>query len=262
MLRISKIFLYDEPKVPEIRINDLSKFLEKIVGVKVEVRKNILTHFKADRKTAYELASYRIFNLFTPFERHNPTQEEVSFEESSFSNHTNQSNIILYDGFELQNLLKDMIPENESEIEKLHIVFTSKFTCSYDHSDYRYHGRVIICSNPAIISTTGMIEAPAKPREFYFGLHKHMVEGLNLEVLKSQFRGKFLDYNDGRLDRVARAYSLQAIFYHLTSNPFCNSPGCLLFNAHWQEEVLDSQIRRGVLCNKHRKMLEEIQNHE
>ena len=26
----------------------------------------------------------------------------------------------------------------------------------------------VICSNPAIISTAGMIEAPARPKEYYF----------------------------------------------------------------------------------------------
>ena len=49
--------------------------------------------------------------------------------------------------------------------------------CTYDATDSRYHGRAVICSNPAIISTTGMIEAPARPREYYFEAMKCKMQG-------------------------------------------------------------------------------------
>lgn len=260
-MKISEIFLYDEPSVPEIKIKELAEFIEKSANVKVSIRNNIFNHFNLDRKKAMDLASLRIFNIYTPFEKHTPTLEEVDFEERSFTDSSVHNNIVLYDGFELQKFLTDIIPDKELYSNKFHLVLTSRLTCTYDYDDYRYHGRVVICSNPSTISTTGMIEAPAKPREFYLNLHHHMNEGLNLEVLKNQFNGKFLDYHDIKIGKVIQGYAMQAIFYYLTSEPFCQNPDCILYNAHWQEELLHSQVKIGSLCERHQKIINENQKY-
>jgi hypothetical protein len=260
-LGISEIFLYDEPSVPEIKIKELAKFIEKLANVKVSVRKNIFNHFNLDRKKAFDLASLRIFNVYTPFERHTPTLEEVNFEERSFMDSSIHNNIILYDGFELQKFLTDIIPEEESNSNKFHLALTSRLVCTYDYDDYRYHGRAVICSNPSIISTTGVIEAPAKPREFYLNLHRYINEGLNLEVLKNQFSEKFLDYHDVKIGKAIQGYAMQTIFYYLTSEPFCQNPDCILYNAHWQEELLHSQIEIGSLCERHQKIIDKNQKY-
>ena len=262
MLKISRVFLYDEPSVPEIEINNLAKFIEETLGVKVEVRKNFFEHFKSDKNTAYELASLRIFNPYSCFEKHKPTEEEINFEEESFTNSSISNNIILYDGFELQDFLKKIIPQEELSSDKFHLVFTTRLTCTYDYEDYRYHGRAVICSNPSIISTTGIIEAPAKPRAYYLGMYQNMSQGLNLDALKEQFKGKFLEYHDKNLARVVRGYALQAIFYYLIGEPFCDSKDCVLNNAHWQEDLIHAQIELGKLCIIHQKILESIRNHE
>jgi len=77
-LKISKIFLYDEPSVPEINISRLADFLKNAFSVKVELRKNIFKF--ANNSTAKEIASCRIFNSRKQFERHEPTYEEIIFE--------------------------------------------------------------------------------------------------------------------------------------------------------------------------------------
>ena len=261
-MKISKVFLYDEPSVPEIEITNLAKFIEETLDVQVEIRKNFFEHFRSDKNIAKELASLRIFNPYSSFERHQPTEEEINFEEESFTNSSISNNIILYDGFELQNFLKRIIPEEELSLDKFHLVFTTRLTCTYDYEDYRYHGRAVICSNPSIISTTGIIEAPAKPRAYYISMYQSMSQGLNLNALKDQFRGKFLEYHDKNLDRVVRGYALQAIFYYLTADPFCDSKDCILHNAHWQEDLIHAQMELGKLCNTHQKILESIRKHE
>lgn len=262
MLKISKVFLYEELSVPEIEITNLAKFIEETLGVQVEVRKNFFEHFKSDKNTAYELASLRIFNPYSSFERHTPTEEEINFEEESFTNRGISNNIILYDGFELQDFLKKIIPQEELSLDKFHLVFTTRLTCTYDYEDYRYHGRAIICSNPSIISTTGIIEAPAKPRAYYISMYQSTSQGLNLDALKEQFKGRFLDYHDKNLSKVVRGYALQAIFYYLTTEPFCDSKDCILNNAHWQEDLIHAQIELGKLCNTHQIILESMRNHE
>ena len=245
--------MYDEPSIPQIKIDDLADFIKKQIGVETEVRQSFFEHFKRKDKTSYDLASSRIFNPYIPFEKHKPTAEEVEFEEQN-----TVSNIVLYDGFELQNIFRDTIPDFELTQDEFHIIFTTRLSCSYDYSDYRYHGRAVICSNPSIISTTGIIESPAKPRDYYIQMQMKLSQGLNLDALKDEFIGRFLNYNDERLNLVVRGYAMQAIFYYLTGIPFCESKECILYNAHWQEDLLHAQIEIGKLCEKHQHVLDNL----
>jgi len=258
-LKLSKIFLYDEPSVPEIKINLLGEFIKEKFCVEVEIRERFFDFFNGPtRKFAYDLASSRIFNLQTPFEKHVPTQEEVIFEENSLTNFTSTSNIVLYDGLEFRQIIANAIPQSESQSDMFHLICTDKLTCTYDYDDYRYHGRAVICSNPGIISITGIIEAPAKPREYYLKMLENVSQGLNLDILKNQFKGKYLEYHDVKLSEIVKGYAMQALFYYLTGQPFCDSKDCRLYNAHWQEELLHSQIVSNKLCEQHQKILNEI----
>ena len=245
-----------------LKIYNLAKFIQETLDIPVEVRKNFFEHFKSDKNIAHELASSRIFNPYSSFERHPPSEEEIDFEEESFENSSILNNIILYDGFEVQNILKNLIPEEESTSDIFHLSFMTRLTCTYDYEDYRYHGRAVICSNPSIISTTGIIEAPAKPRAYYISMQHSLAQGLNLDALKEQFRGTFLEYHDKNLGKIVKGYALQAIFYYLTLEPFCDSMDCILNNAHWQEDLIHAQIKSGRLCNAHQKILESIKKHE
>src|SRR5690348_13873186 len=125
-MKISKIFLYDEPSVPEIQINDLASFITETFGMPVHVRKNFFSHFKSDRETAAKLASTRVFNPQTPFEAHSPTEDEINFEEESFENKSPSDNIVLYDGFELQRITFDKIPSEELSMDIFHLAFTTR----------------------------------------------------------------------------------------------------------------------------------------
>ena len=164
----------------------------------------------------------------------------------------------MYDGFEFQRIVSDLVSEYEATLDKLHIVFTNKLTCTYDDSDYRYHGMAVICSNPAIISTTGIVEAPAKPRGYYLELISNVVQGVNVETMKKKYQGTYLEYNDKRFSTISEGYLLQAIFYYMTGEVFCDSRECRLNNAHWQSDLLYSQLESGKLCEKHQKLLEQL----
>ena len=82
----------------------------------------------------------------------------------------------LYDGFELQNIIAENILTMNST---LHIIFTNKLTATFDNDDFRYHARALISSNPTIISTAGIIEAPAKPKQYYLDLITNFSEKKN-----------------------------------------------------------------------------------
>ena len=259
MLKLSKVFLYDEPSVPEIKIERLGEFIKEKFCVEVEIRERFFEFFKdPTRKILYDLAASRIFNPLAPFEKHIPTQEEITFEENSFTNFTNSSNIVMYDGLELKQIIANAIPQSESQSDMFHLICTEKLTCTYDYDDYRYHGRAVICSNPGIISITGIIEAPAKPREYYLKMFENISQGLNFDVLKNQFKGRYLEYHDMKLSEIIKGYAMQTLFYYLTGQPFCKSKNCRLYNAHWQEDLLYSQIESNKLCDQHQKILDKI----
>jgi hypothetical protein len=255
-LKISKLFLYDEPAVPEIKIYKLADFIKKTFSINVEVHKNIFSN--ADQTIAKDLASCRILNSRKPFERHSPSLEEIQFEKNSFENTAKIKNIIMYDGFEFQKIASNLISEKDNSLDCFHLLFTNKLTCTFENNDHRYHGRAVICSNPSIISTTGIIEAPAKPRDYYMELFSNMIQGLNVDSIKKKYQGSYLEYHDERLARIVEGYVMQALFYYLTGDEFCDQKECRLFNPHWQKDLLYSQIEIGKLCEKHQKVLEKL----
>lgn len=257
-MKISKIFLYDEPAVSQIQLERLAAFLRETFSIPVETRNNILKFSKKD--TAVKIASCRIFNLIKPYEKHSPNTNEILFEESNIVDTSKTENIVMYDGFEMQKVLTELIPEEERSEDVFHVFFTNKLTCTYDYNDYRYHGRALIGANPSIISTTGIIEAPAKPREYYLELMSNFTQGINLELIKQKYKGTYLEYNDTRLSQIIEGYLLQAIFYYETGEAFCDKTECMLFNAHWQKDLIYSQLENGKLCEHHQKILEKITN--
>jgi len=267
-LKVSKIFLYDEPAVQEIQISNLKNFLLETFHVDVEIKE--CGFHNLDGKTIEKISGCRIFDHKIPFKEHLPNKQEIDFEKSvckdtklmektiMVEDAGRIEDVVMYDGFEIQNIIYDMITENDSNPNNLHIVFTNKLICTYDTADNRYHGRTVICSNPAIISITGMIEAPARPREYYFEAMRCKTQGLDIQDIKKNYSGKFLNYHDKRLSKIAEGYLLQAIFYYMTGDTFCDSLDCRLNNAHWQKDLLYSQLKIGKLCNKHQALLDKL----
>jgi len=265
-LKVSKIFLYDEPAVQEIQISNLKNFLIETFSVDVEIKKCIFNDLS--EKTMEEISGCRIFDPKIPFKAYQPNIQEIDFEKkvcrdtklmektTMVENAEKIEDVVMYDAFEIQNIIYDIITESDHDPSNLHIAFTNKLICTYDSTDNRYHGRTVICSNPSIISTTGMIEAPARPREYYFEAMKCKMQGLSIHDAKKNYSQKFLDYHDKRLSKIAEGYLLQAIFYYLTGDAFCDNLDCRLNNAHWQKDLLYSQLKIGKLCDKHQALLD------
>ena len=79
-----------------------------------------------------------------------------------------------------------------------------------------------------------------------------------LEV-KDKFDGTFIDYEDERMTEVVKGYAMQAVFYCLTGEPFCEDRGCRLYNAHWQEELITAQLKsKYEFCERHDRILESL----
>jgi hypothetical protein len=104
-----------------------------------------------------------------------------------------------------------------------------------------------------------VVEAPAKPREYYLLKQQYQMLGKDLLELKDGFRGRFIDYDDERLNEVMKGYAMQAVFYSLIGDPFCEDKGCRLYNAHWQEELIFAHIGSEYeFCQRHTKLIEDM----
>jgi hypothetical protein len=204
---------------------------------------------------AEELASLQILDTSQPFNSQpeigsRSYRNSVLFEKYLITNpyHISRG---LYDGFMMQRLYETLVPENEKTIDNIHIILDSRLACTFSEDDHRYHARAIICGTPSIISTSGIIEAPAKPKDFYLGQIGWMPTPADIEDLKKQFAGKYIDYDDHRINCIITGYIIQALFFFLKDgNPFCSDAGCRLFNAHWQEDLISTQINNQRLCKR------------
>jgi hypothetical protein len=145
--------------------------------------------------------------------------------------------------------------ERGLDLDHCAILFTNQLFVTWDRKDSRYHARTSLYGFPSLISLPGLVEAPAKPRSFY--VKKRM--GVPVEELMEEFEGQFIDYGDSRITEVMKGYAMQAFFFHLSGEPFCEDPNCRLFNSHWQEEVLRSQLDgRYEFCPRHETILEGL----
>ena len=255
-MKISKIILYNEPSVLEIDIKKLKKFIENIFQIKIEIRNNIFENI--NEKTCENIASSRVFNLKKTFQKHIPSIEEISIELEN-KDMSNKEEMIFYDGIELSNIITELIPNEEKNQDILNIIFTNKLTCTFDENDFRYHARALVGSNPIIISTTGTIEAPAKPKQYYLDLMTNFSKE-EIGEIKKKYKGQFLEYGDSRMPDIIEGYVLQAIFYYETGDAFCDNNQCRLFNSHWQKDLFISQVDNKKMCKKHEEILIKIKN--
>lgn len=178
--------------------------------------------------------------------------------DSQNSSNNSCQKIAIIDGFYLQRVYSRIINENESQLSHFHLVFEDNLVCTYDEFDKRYHARPIICGSPSIISIPSIIEGPAKPKGYYFKQMLKDLLSISSKEIENEFASTFISYDDPRLTQVATGYVIQAIFFFLTNgNPFCSQYPCRLFNSHWQEELIYTQVINPVLCEEHLRILAE-----
>ncbi len=253
-MNLEKVILYDETASENFSYQQVGDYLKELLpSASIEYRGQF---FKPESASAAELAGSKVRNLYS-VSFPEPLYGEILFEKKVLENPEKASAAVLYDGSRLQQIACELIREEERDIAFLHIVFSKRFFGSFDEGDRRYHARVVVLGFPNIISTTGVVEAPAKPKKYYELRNRFVSLGLDFveTKLREELHGQFLDYEDERMTEVVKGYALQAIFYHLFDQSFCSEKNCRLYNGHWQEEVIQAQINSGQLCSHHREML-------
>jgi len=262
--RITGLHLYVEGLISYLSVREIIRYLKRwMKGSDIDFRGNFFRyHLKSlskeerqerARRFAQELAFLRIRDVARrDLGDRRPMEGEVAYERRRIEQDNFRSFGILYDGFGLKGIFSSLISEDERYLNHCHIIFTNQLLGTWDEDDHRYHARVSVYGFPSLISTTGVVEAPAKPREFY--LKRRL--GIPLEVLKTEFKGRFIDYGDSRLTEILKGYVMQVLFFHMTGNPFCDDPHCRLYNAHWQEELIRAQLDGDYgFCRSHLRFL-------
>ncbi|MDI6641365.1 MAG: hypothetical protein QME68_03530 [Elusimicrobiota bacterium] len=184
-------------------------------------------------------------------------KRELEYEKNRLVDTNNKSFGNIYDGFKFALTCSEIIPKPQQRGGICHILFTNQLIATYDENDRRYHLRSAVFYLPlSVISTTGIVDAPAKPREYYLKKQAGMKEA----ELQKEFASKCLQADDSRLTEVLKGFVMQAIFYFFAGEPFCKNKLCRLYNAHWQEELIQSQLKKGKpeFCIKHSKMLKTL----
>ncbi len=242
-LPFKKIFLYFDTRIQNVNASNLRKYLREKTGRKVFLRENFFDHKFTDglpKKVAQTKVRDKSRRKF-----HSPLPKEIELESKIIKN---QKNIVgmIYDGRELVKIMRNLLEKEEKENHT--IIMTKRLIGSLEINEARYHVRTLINSIPSVVSTSGIVEGPAKPRKYYFADEDQKEDILDFEPMKQ---------SDDRMEKAIKAYLLQTIFWRLEGEPFCKKEGCPLFNSHWQKEVLKNQIK-GELCEKHKKILSKF----
>jgi hypothetical protein len=210
-------------------------------------------------RLARDLAAARVRDPSHPVEPREPLLGEMRFERGRLEADNRGPFGVVYDGLAVASILGDLLPPEERSLRRLHIILTNRLLATWSDDDLRYHLRVNICAHPALVSTSGLVEAPAKPRGFYEvqqSLGDAASDPLAYERIKHEFRGQFIDHDDERLTEAIKGPVMQAVTYPATGEAFCDDPACRLFNAHWQQELIAAQLGDGPeFCRRHADLL-------
>lgn len=257
-----EIDLYPAEKALGVDLRPVKDYLRSIFpSVDIRIKPHLLKGL-GNRKLeslAVAFAEARVKNPSVSSQSFEPMFGEIEFEKRALAGSAGVGGIV-YSGRRLEDLFGKVLDDRQS-IDLCSVVFTERLVSTFSADDLRHHLRTIVCGFPSTISVPGMVEAPAKPREYH--ILKQQMEaagagGFQIEKLKSEFRGRFIDYDDSRMSEILKGLALQALMFHLTLDPFCANRGCRLFNAHWQEDLIHSQVTSGKMCKRHAKMIRDL----
>lgn len=231
--------------------DDIADWLGDRIDATVTVRDRFFS-LHADEDLPLEFARARVLS---PYDREtgNTMLGIVRYEERALEDPARAGGVI-YDGIALQRALNDRLPDDERGLNHLHVPLLDRVLGTWGAHDGRWHKRVTVLGQPALVSVPGLYEAPAKPEAYYKEQQRHaMLSGDTppREVLESAVDGAFLVEDDPRTTDALKGYVLQAYHYLSTGEAFCEDEGCRLFNAHRQPALVRSQFEPPAFCDEH-----------
>jgi len=248
-----RVFIYSDYPCASLNIDVVLERISEL-GFPLEDRGNLIDFLclseQGISKLAQDLSSAQIPDISIPVD--NPKTADREGIDSEVNRLLGRVSVSgkFYDGFWIQRILYRALAEKVADEIKsghVHLIFTSRLFGTFENR--RYHARVVLMGTPALISTSGLVEAPAKPKEYYYIKGRLVQTGRDVSELDNMYKGRFVEYDDPKISSILPSYALQAIGYEITGNAFCENPDCCLSNSHWQEEVLKTQYK-GRPCKK------------
>ena len=253
------VYLYAGADPERVDPEQMAEFLRARIPSEVKVREDFLAlHLPgndADKNALAErLARARVKQPDRRAGSAEPKEAEINYERRFLGAGHDKPTGLLYDAEYLLNAYAQLMAPGEIGPTHCHIAVTNQLVGTWDSNDCRYHARAAVFGLPTLISTCGLVEGPAKPREVYMARQL----GMRGAARDPDMQQRCLSMDDPRMQQVVEGYLLQALFYHVTGDPFCERKDCRLFNAHWQEDMLEAQTGDNAgLCPEHRSELEE-----
>jgi hypothetical protein len=247
---VEQVTLYRAPTTVA-DAEDIAVWLRERIDATVAVRGRF-TDLNADEELAEDFATTRVLS---PYEREtgNTMVGIVRYEERALDD-PGRAGGVIYDGLAVQQLLGERVPAEERGLDHLHVILTSRVLGTWGDHDGRWHKRVNVLGQPALVSVPGLYEAPAKPEQYYKQQQKQALFSGGpppREVLEEQVEGEFLVEDDPRTTDALKGYVLQAVHYLETGADFCEVEHCRLSNPHRQPGVIEAQLREPDFCEAH-----------
>ncbi len=242
-----KVFLYTDRPSKSFSVDKLKAFLLGGFDFQVINRGDFFNYLRLDKRELHDLDGYIKTIKIKDLER--PLDDLISKEDiDSGADLDIREDFI--DGYWFQRRLFSYMFKNplvDLSDRHLHLIITGRLFGTYENK--RYHARVLLTGEPSLISTSGIVEAPARPREYYFVKANLLGMGKKTDKLDEIYKDRFIDYDDHRMTEIVCSYALQQIKNRIDGIPFCENTSCCLYNSHWQEEVLGLQCKN-VVCDR------------
>jgi hypothetical protein len=254
-MTVDRVTLYRAPTTV-CDVEAIADWLDPRIDASVEVRDRFLDVFSSP-DLPERFAEARVLD---PYDREtgNTMLGIVRYEERALES-PERAGGVLYDGVALQRALNDALPDEERDLSHLHVPVLDRAIATWGDHDKRWHKRVNVLGQPALVSVPGLYEAPAKPEAYYKEQQRHALlsgDSPPREVLEKEVEGEFLIEDDPRTTDALEGYVLQAVDYLETGGAFCEDERCRLYNAHRQPELIEAQLREPEFCAKHAEVYE------
>ncbi|UTF53547.1 DUF7001 family protein [Natronosalvus rutilus] len=229
----------------------VAAWLEPRLEASITVRERFLDDVRGD-ELAERFAAARIRG---PRKREtgNTMLGTVRYEKRALE-HPEREGGVLYDGAQIARALNRELPADERGLKWAHVVLLDRALATWGDHDGRWHKRVTVPGQPALVSVPGLYEAPAKPKSYYQEQQRRALVSGDVpprEILERDVADKFLLEDDPRTTDAICGFVLQAAHYLETGEPFCAEPTCRLYNAHTHEGVVRAQLSGTAFCADH-----------
>ena len=250
---IDRVTLYRAPTT-EANTDELADWLGERVDATIEVRDRFLELHAAD-DLPEEFAEARVLD---PYDRDtgNTMLGIIRYEERAIE-HPERAGGVIYDGVGVQRALNERLPDDERDLSHLHVIVLDRVLGTWGDHDGRWHKRVNVLGQPALVSVPGLYEAPAKPEAYYKEQQRHALlsgDAPPREVLENEVEGEFLVADDPRTTDALKGYVLSAYHYLATGEAFCENEQCRLYNAHRQPGLVRAQLEAPEFCEEHAEL--------